>query len=1510
MSLNQQAHYENDNDDSDQYNGMEIAIIGMAGRFPGANSIDEFWQLLAAGKHAISEFSTQELAELGIILNGQDGNYVNAAGRLENPYHFDAEFFGYSPREAEILDPQQRVFLECAWHALENAGYDSEQTDAVIGVFGAAAMSSYLVNLYANADLRSTVSDYELFVANDKDFLASRSAYKLNLTGPCLTVQTACSSSLVAVHLAIQSLLAGECDICLAGGVAINKLQAYKDQEGSILSADGLCRPFDASANGTVPANGIGLVVLKRLEDAINDGDCIDAVIKGSAINNDGANKISFTAPSVDRQADVIRTAQQFAEIEASAVSYLEAHGTATQLGDPVEVTALKEVFGQQGQQHCALGSVKANIGHCDTAAGIASLIKTVLALKHQQIPANPHYQSDNPKAALSGSPFYVNNQLTDWPKHQNTRIAGVSSFGIGGNNAHIIVEEYESQAITTQVNTPQLLVFSAHSPDALQQQKQQFIKFIKANPSLNVADIAYTLQIGRRALKYRDSIACATLEEAEKLSTLLSESKSLDSNTIIFQFPGQGSQYSEMAKNLYAHFLIVQESLDAIFDYLKNHSDTDFKKLLFNTDNNTQLKETQYTQPLLFAVEYAIAQFYLSLGIKPDALHGHSLGEYTAACIAGVFDLKTAVHLVFERGRLMQAAEAGAMLSVFANQVQLQTLITEHNFEKTITIAANNAPSLTAVGGSIEAINAFAALLKSHKIFNTGIDTSHAFHTPSMQSAAQAFKTVLNQCELQAPNIPLMANLTGDWLTEQQATSPEYWIEHLLNAVRFSQGTEKLIALNNPLFIEVGPGKTLLTLVKQQYKQQDALIHSCDKQATESFDILNALGNLWQRGVNIDWQHLPYQNKQRIHLPAYPFASKKYFPENSGNSQAITSSETTNSQSIGHDQQLLIYQPSWELSPASVRKHKASERQRWLLFSNNEALSNALFSELEKTGEEVQCVSHGEAFGQQAYRRFSINSDSVNDYQELFATLKQREYEPTHILYGFAIDEHEANQNKLLATQRLNLLFNELSKINEAIQCIVLSEDAYSISSYENINAEQSTLQGLCQVINQEYPLLAARQLDIESQLLSNNQQKLAKRLNKELHTENQALLTAWRGQHRWQADYKLHSIDEDSAFIKETKLKQGGRYIIIGQIDEGLGKIWASYLAEHYQAQLLILENNDDLHSHLPTALISQWQENAAALEHQLIDCSQAEALAPAINSQQEKWGNFDGLFYSAAMTNQYSAAPLAMLDQQHWQYNMQYKIAPLLAIEKVLKDQTIAFCCLQSSMSSVLGGIGLASYACANHFINQLAYKNMQQGNTAWFAINWDACTDAVPSRSQESNNSRGAEQLHEFTLSGEEVWQQTEAILQHLEAGQILVSKGDLNQRRQQWLSAKPRISVETVGGSKHERPALETPFIAPRNSTEEQVAIILQDLLGITEIGVEENFYDLGGHSLMAIQAIAKLREIFPVDVDMRDLLFESPTTASIAAVIEAKLPKQDELDEIEKLLAEVQSLDN
>jgi acyl transferase domain-containing protein/glutamate-1-semialdehyde aminotransferase/non-ribosomal peptide synthetase component F len=872
----------------------QVAVVGMAVRLPGAKNIAEFWQNLRTGVESVTFFSDQEMEAEGIpaaLINHP--KYVKANGVLDNIEMFDAAFFNINRKEAQIIDPQHRFFLECAWEALEDAGYDSARYQGRIGMYASESMNSYfLFNLFSNQEVIQSLGSIQTVLGNDRDFLATRASFNFDLKGPSIVVQSACSSSLVAVHLACQSLTSGECDMALAGGISISLPQkaGYMFQDGGIYSPDGHCRAFDAGAGGTVGGNGVGVVVLKRLDDALADGDMIHAVIKGSAINNDGALKVGYTAPSVEGQARVIAEALAVARIEPSTITYVEAHGTGTQLGDPIEIEALTQAFrhSTDRKSFCAVGSVKTNIGHLDAAAGVAGLIKTVLALSHKVLPPSLHFNQPNPKIDFAHSPFYVNASLSDWQAGSAPRRAGVSSFGIGGTNAHVVLEEAPARKTAAASRSYQLLVLSAKTGPALESATANLLRYLEQPSDSHLADVAYTLQIGRRNFNHARMLVCRTVAdgiaalETKKFVTHVRESQE---PAVVFMFPGQGTQYVNMGRELYEVEPQYRQEVDHCAHLLEPHLGIDIRQVIYPSAEKAEaadrrLIETSLTQPALFVIEYALAKLLMSWGVRPAAMIGHSLGEYVAACIAEVFSLEDALELVAMRGRMMQLLPGGAMLSVQLPEAEIQPRLSDK-----LSLAAVNGPALCTVSGSTTAVEALQKELNELGIASRRLRTSHAFHSAMMNEIMDPLARHVKTLSLKPPRIPYVSDLTGKWITAAEAVDASYWSRHLRQPVRFAEGLALLHQKPHTVLLEVGPGHTLSTLARQHPgKFARAAISSLPAAAEQKSDeeyLLGAIGRLWLAGVEIDWRMMQlHEGRLRVSLPTYPFQHQRHWIE------------------------------------------------------------------------------------------------------------------------------------------------------------------------------------------------------------------------------------------------------------------------------------------------------------------------------------------------------------------------------------------------------------------------------------------------------------------------------------------------------------------------------------------------------------------------------------------------------------------------------------------------------
>ncbi len=1187
-------------------NDTDIAIIGMSGRFPGAKNVEEFWQNIREGVESISFFSEAELKAEGIdsALYGKE-NYIRAKGMLEAIDQFDAKLFGFSPREAELLDPQHRFFLHCAWEALENTGYNPELYSGSIGVYAGAGISSYLLdNLYPNRNPLETDHVSQMFLGNDGEFLPTRVSYKLNLKGPSISVKTACSTSLVAIHLACQSLLNGECDMALAGGVSISVPQrsGYLYKEGMIFSPDGHCRVFDKQAQGTVVGNGLGIVVLKRMEEAIHDRDSIRAIIKGSAVNNDGSMKVSYLAPSAEAQAHVISEALDIAGVEAREIGFVEAHGTGTNLGDPIEIAALTQSFrtNTQDREFCAIGSVKSNIGHLEVAAGVTGLIKTILSLQHKKIPPSLHFQEPNPEIDFKNSPFYVNTRLEEWKTNGKPRRAGVSAFGAGGTNAHIILQEAPSPEVSHQSHSWKLLIQSAKTQKALRHISDNLADHLDQYPNTNLSDVAYTLALGRKELNHRRFLICQNSDEAigelkkEESTQTLSLFQDTSDRPVVFLFPGQGAQHVNMGLELYQNELFFRDQVKLCLELAEPQLGFSLEDLLYPHEKNfneavSKLQQTNIAQPVLFIIEYALAKLWMEWGIYPESMIGHSLGEYVAACLAGVLSLKDALSLVIKRGSLMWQMPHGKMLAVPLSEKKLRPFI-GHN----LSLAAINGPNLCVISGIEEAINRLQEQLRNQNIDTTVLHTSHAFHSEMMEPILETFKELVSSIHLRPPQIPFLSNLTGSWITSNQATDPNYWSQHLRQTVCFNSGLEQLLKEPKSILLEVGPGRTINTIaLRHPDKDPNQMILSSMRHPeTQQSDIrflLTTLGKLWVSGIKVDWERFfANEKRSRIPLPTYPFECQRYWieaPQEVKENQVV---ETPNSGKQGARQDFKdwFYIPSWKRSPFPAQRFDfLKTRSSWLILMDDYGIGNRISEELRGAGQDVVVVKFGSEYTMDHSNFFTINAEVPNHYELVLEQIQIRQNIPKNIIHLASItsrnDEvlkHEVNQ-ELQRIGFYSLLFfikafgkQKFVKPDpvNSYRITVISNGIQEVTQEEHLSPEKATILGLLKVIPLEYPHIRCHCIDLVlSQIKNNIEKKMIGSLLQELDSHNEDSFIAYRYGYRWVQTFDRINLNATEGI--STRFKKKGVYLITGGLG-GIGLEVAECLAKTTQPKLIL--------------------------------------------------------------------------------------------------------------------------------------------------------------------------------------------------------------------------------------------------------------------------------------------------------------------------------------------------
>lgn len=1535
----------------------DIAIIGMAGRFPGAGDIEEFWQNLRDGVESVTFFSEAELLAEGIAPETmKNPNYVRANGFLKNADLFDAEFFGYSPREAEILGPEQRLFLECAWEAMENAGYDVESLDATVGVYAGSGAPRYLLeNLLSNPALVEDLGLYQLIVANDKDFLSTRTSYKLNLKGPSINVQTACSSSLVAVHLACESLMSGHCDIALAGGVSITapNRRGYLYEPGMIASADGHCRAFDARADGTIAGSGVGIVILKPLDRAQADGDTILAVIKASAVNNDGSAKVGYTSPGVEGQVSVISRALE--RIDPESVSYIEAHGTGTVLGDPVEVAALTQAYGSHNgkRNYCALGSVKTNIGHLDAAAGVAGLIKTVLSLTHGQIPSTLHFKEPNPKIDFADSPFFVNTTLREWPRDLSApRRAGVSSLGMGGTNAHVILEE--APLIHSQdhasLQRSCLLPLSAATETALQAAIVRLGDWLeRANPPA-LADLAYTLGVGRKTFGHRGFLVCQTLEEARSIlasgnsSRLICGKASTTKRPVVFLFPGQGTQYVNMMRNLYADEPVFRNEVDRCCDMLRAHLSVDLRDLLYpdatSAESELRLQETVIAQSALFVVEYALARLWMSWGVRPAAMLGHSIGEYVAACLAGVFSLDDALALVAARGELMQSAPSGAMLSVPLSMSELRPLLTED-----LSLASHNAPSRCVVSGPHRAIEALQARLLSRGIEGLLLKTSHAFHSAMMDGILLKFSDRVSRVDRNPPVIPCISNLTGTWLTEEEAISPVYWTQHLRQTVRFSDGLKTLFKDPDYAFLEVGPGRTLSGLARMHASPDTPqAILSSDSSAKEGKDLfrhfLSTLGRLWLNGVTVDWSGLHCDRRRRVPLPAYPFERKRFWIE-PGEKRSSTDQGALRREPDMAD---WFFLPVWKQCPPPPFQQAHLSARSYLIFRDERNLCDCLTRALEKSGHTIVTVNSGLSYERIDAKNYRIDPSRPGDYISLLNALDQNGGIPEKILHLWQVTAdnpakslmERVNGSQDTGFYSLLFLAQALGRMWAAkrhFQLEVITNNLHSVTGEEPLNPEKATILAAVKIIPLEYDNIACRSIDVtlpEQNLTEGH--PLIRRLIAEFLAPAPAsghsdFIVALRGSYRWAPDYaarRFEPVDQSGPL----PLKRDGVYLITGGLG-GIGLTLAEYLAESHGARLILTGRsdfpnrtgwNDWLCSHADDdeigVKIRKIQEIEARGAEVLVlsaDVADMRQMQAAVREGETRFGPVNGVIHAAGLVD-LAGVIEKRISRQASDAIMAAKVKGALVLDGLFEGRNLDFMVLCSSAGNALYQlkVGEVGYCAANEFLDAFCHYKAREGRTLTVTINWDdwdtvgmsfralgrqTLGRAGPARGKLGSRMGVTSHFSDWTrfsltpAEGKEVFAR---ILAGADGSpRVLVSTRNLPALIGACAAEAHRVQALLPGPPAHARPDLPSAFVAARDPLEQQLCDLWERLLGIKEIGILDDFFQLGGDSLLGTRLLSQIRETWRVGVSMQNL-FESPTVAHLAECIRALNSNQTE----------------
>lgn len=1481
---------------------LEIAIVGMAGKFPGADNIDEYWRNLINGVESISELTDDELRAAGIdeatIANP---NYVKAAPRLKSdPGFFDAAFFGYSPREAQYMDPQQRLFLETAWLAVEHSGYAPQTLDFPVGVFGGSALNTY----FMKTQLTDRFDEEYLptLIGNDNSFLATRVSYKLNFVGPSVTVQTACSTSLVAVHQACQSLLNNECDMALAGGVSVRVPQnaGYLFQDGSVASPDGHCRTFDADAKGTLFGSGVGVVVLKRLVNAIEDGDHIFAVVKGSAINNDGSSKVDYTAPSVKSQADVIAEALSVAGVTADSISYVEAHGTGTYLGDPIEVAALTKAFRGDTDQagYCAIGSVKTNIGHLDAAAGVAGLIKVALALQHRQLPATLHYRNTNPQIDFAASPFYVNDRLREWEtRGSEPRRAGITSLGIGGTNAHVILEEAPQPQETKRVRHHQLLCWSGQTEQARDALADDYADVFQ-NSSHLLHDAAFTMQVGRKRLKHR-SIAVATdFATASEMLRVRSPGDVLHAvggdseRDAVFMFTGQGSQYVHMTKLLYEREPVYREVLDSCFRVLDREvelaPDERLCNLLLPATGDEEsaparLVQTSITQPVLFSIEYSLARLLMHWGVHPTALVGHSVGEYVAACLSGVFALDDALRLIAIRGRLMQSQPSGSMLAVLQSAEDVTPMLSGD-----LALAVVNGPNTCVVSGEDAAMRDFVRRLDERGVEHRALRTSHAFHSPMMDPILEEFTHAVAQAGPKRPEIPIVSNVSGTWMSVQDATDPAYWARQLRSTVRFYDCLTTLMSDPDRVLVEVGPGSTLASLARQHPEKQKshAVVTTCRRAKDETEDdvfLLRALGQLWMSGLDVDWHAFHGEPRRRVPLPGYPFERKRhwYQPHGSGSTQVKRCDD------IGD----WFYTRSWTQSVLAGGQSKITPGETWLILSNDAEISAGLADRCRAAGGTSWIATTRGGPSDAQIRGTHLRED--------YRKLVERAGFPSRVFYVTDRQDTQRAANSNRQFLELFHLAGALSDVaapeNASLKLCVLTDGVATVLPEESLDVNQSLVLGPARVMPKELPFVESTIVDIQRDHFDVS--SIVDLAINESDNAGKGEIVAWRGGQRWrQATQPVHLSSPDRDAIP---LRSGGVYLITGGLG-GVGMTVAMHLARKYHAKLILTsrttlpareqwgaplryESDDVLKRHVRSLLdLEEAGAEVTFISGDIADAGHASKLAEVV---LDRYGHLDGAFHAAGCIRD---SLMSLKTEESARQVLAPKVSGTENLCAALHSLSPNFVVLFSSVNALLAPAGQADYASANAYLDSFALRTIA---TRVLSINWPGWQDVGLVAAMPDSTWRRDAIAH--GVSSTDAMEVLERALAQTSCSQLLVSP-----TRFEFPSPKPVTVSATVIADTGNHVAEfadggeSTEAVFYGSQTEEAVARVWEELLGVEKPAPTDNYFDLGGSSLLATQMISRLQQQLGKKLTVRDVL-DNPTVGQLSKLIESGTPAEE-----------------
>jgi acyl transferase domain-containing protein/acyl carrier protein len=1499
------------------WRGKGIAIIGMAGRFPQAESVDAFWRNLRDGRDCIARLTRQELLADGVSPDLLDHErFVPAGGVLGDIELFDASFFGISPREAESMDPQQRIFLEVVQHAFDDAGLDPARAPGPIAVYAGCRLSGYWLRLMRLPEFMASVGWHQVAAGNDKDFLPTQASFRFDLRGPSINVQAACSTSLLAVALGCDALLDARCDVAVAGAasIAVPQRTGYMYQPSSIASPDGKCRPFDAGANGSVLGNGVAAVVLKRVDDAIAAGDRIYAVIRSIAVNNDGSTKSSFAGPSVKAQAEVIANAVQRAGIAPQQIGYVEAHGTATTLGDPIEIAALARVLanGAPRPSPCGIGSVKSNIGHLDPAAGVASLIKAALCLHEEEIPASLHFERPNPAIDFAAAGVRVVVEREAWPRCATPRYAGVSAFGIGGTNVHAVLEEAPAVERRASDHRPELLVLSAKSPDALRAMAAEVASWLRACADQPLADAVFTLACGRREFNHRRIVVAETPDQAaDQLDQPDTTARRfLRDRRVVFLFPGQGSQQLRMGMTLYRAEPVFRAAVDEVFALAESFLGFDARCLVdpgtHGNGEQRDVAQTAVAQPLLFAVAIAAARLWRHWGVQPQHMLGHSVGELAAAHLAGVLSLPDAVRVVCERGRLMQSMPPGAMLAVSLSEAEALALE-----DADLRVAAFNAPRQHTISGSIPAIAALEERLRESGVEFSRLGTSHAFHHGSMREAAAGLLETLRDVRLSPPTLPFVSCVSGLTITAEQATSPDYWAESIVAPVRFSSGVMTLLDAPDTVFIECGAGRALGSLLRAHRAAPDVVVLGTMAARGDSRSdhvcALDALGQAWQIGVGVEWEALWRERpKRRINLPGYPFQRQRHWIDAPAEPAAVRVA-CREAADKGYTR---VWTPAPLSAPAATPPPAT-----WLVLADTGGPAAALCERLRQDGERAVAMLAADDARQLSDHEFRVDPRSAEAIRQLVDQLAIAPG-PVHVVNAWTaavppgpLTVQRAEAGALLGFWAPLRLLRALAAAGRPATALsTLTSRLFPIARGELAEPAIAPAIGLTRVLPQEVAGLRVRIVDALPPTSAHEAQVLIEQIVAELRSSAAEPIIAYRSGTRLCESFAPLPLPPTAP---GKVVLPGATYLITGGFG-GIGGVLARVLASVGQVRLVLvgrrgLGSGSAESANGARQRVHELEAMGAAVLPLAADVADPQQMAGVVNEVQSRFGRIAGVVHAAGVPG----GRMLMLPEDDAAGSV---LAPKLHGTIALLDSVAPhqpdFVLMCSSFAAVAGGLGQGEYSAGNAFVDAAAWYARALGLRAT-AVDWPAWRDVgmahAVSLPPELDHLRQASLDSGITPEeGADLFARIIAA----DLPQVVVAPfADAATAPARMPQSATPASVQTRP-EEARRAAYPATASVPAPSTEdvlaERIGGMWSNVLGVPEVRPSDNFFELGGQSLMALQIVLRVGEQFAVELNLTEV-FERPTLAEFSALVHQRMVESIEAlpkERVQELLAE------